>query len=314
MRPSRAVAAATPLLTVLLTRCSSSARRRPAVPAPAPPRGGRRRLAHGEPRGPRPAPRPAGDAGRLRRGVRTRPATPWSARAGSPATGTGAPRARRRARSSPSPSRSPAPWSASRCATGRCASATGSRATSRSGAAPRRTASPCATCCRTTAVATGRSTPTTARWSGPQPHGVRRRPAAAARARQRVGLQQRGHPGARGGAAPRDRHAGRPVRGPAAVRAAGHDPHPDGARRERPVDHRLLRPPDHLPGPGPPRHALPRTGRCGRAADPDAGLRAPVGRLPLDAAQRRLRLPVVAQPPRSAARRHRRGRRRRASR
>ncbi len=97
-----------------------------------------------------------------RRGPWTRPATPWCATTGWPGTGTGERRGPHRGRSSPSPSPSPAPWSASRRATGRCGSTTGSRATCRSGAAPRPRPSRSATCCPTTAAASGPWTPTTA--------------------------------------------------------------------------------------------------------------------------------------------------------
>ena len=198
--------------TVLLTALARRRRGPRPCPRRAPP-GDRRRLAHGEPRGPRPAPRPAGDAGRVRRGVRTRPATPWSARAGWPATGTGAPAAHDAARG------------LLRHQVGH--QRPGRHRGARRVAAPRRPG-------RALRPAVARhpvggvtvrnllSNDSGRYWSidsdygalvaRPQPHGVRRRPAAAARARQRVGLQQRGHPGARGGAAPGDRHAGRPVR------------------------------------------------------------------------------------------------------
>ena len=59
---------------------------------------------------------------------------------------------------------------------------------------------------------------------------------------------------------------GRPVRGPAPVRAARHDATPGWCATERAVDDGLLRPADHLPGPGPLRHALPGRGEPSTAA------------------------------------------------
>ena len=141
---------------------------------------------------------------------------------------------------------------------------------------------------------------------GPEPHGVRRRapPAvrpgsawaynnAAIQVLEPVLEQATGMPVATFAADP-------------ALRAARHDAlhlhHRPGRRRRR-----LLRPADHVPRPGPLRHALPRRRRRRRHAAARPVLRQAVRRPVVDDAQRGLRLPVVAQPPRPAAWRDRPG-------
>ena len=98
-----------------------------------------------------------------------------------------------------------------------------------------------------------------------EPHEVRRRPDAAVRPRQRLGLQQRGDPGRSSRCWRRPPGCGREVRPHPPLHAARHDPlqlhHRPGRRRGG-----VLRPADHLPRPGPVRLALPRQGQGRRHA------------------------------------------------
>ena len=168
----------------------------------------------------------------------------------------------------------------------------------------------CATCSPTTAAASGRCSRDyadllTARSRTRYAVGLPQQYAPGTR----LGLQQRGDPGARGGAGGGDRDAGREVRPGAPVRAAGHDAlelHHRPRRRRGGV----LRAADRRAStsPGSARSTSARARSTARRLLDDE-LRAPRDRPALDRAQRCLRLPLVAQPSRPAARRDRPGRR-----